>query len=483
MAGSRLSNVRRTVIAALFLVLCAMGLSPAAARAEVASRSVLFVVDVSGSMTGAPLEQAKTALAESIKSLDQAVAAGLRTFAGGCGDSGRLLVPVAPGNRDALLSAADSLSAGGGTPTPDALRAAAADLPSGGERTIVLISDGQSTCGDPCTVAKELHDTGVSITMHTVGFNVSGAAETQLSCIADATGGKYFSATDTAGLSEAIRSATGFRQLRYVALGDSFSSGEGAGAHNYFQLNGKDVKCHRAPTAWSFVLAQASDEIADDMTNFACTGALTKHVLRKAFKGEPKQIDQLQTQNLREQVDLITITVSGNDAGFSGLVRECFTSDCAKDATSGKWREKAREAARVLASDIVPALQQAAPSARVVIVGYPRLLPEKKAEVMRCGWLKDAERKALNRLVKKVNGYLADAVYTELFENPSYKAPDIILPFDALDGHELCSADSHVVKIYGNPRNSEQSHPDIEGQKDYARAVQEGLVRLGVVSA
>ena len=97
-------------------------------------------------------------------------AAGLRSFSGSCGDGGRLLVPVATDNKDQLNAATTQLSADGGTPTPDALRAAARDLPTSGDRTIVLISDGQSSCGNPCAVAQEIkNDLGVDFRVHAVG--------------------------------------------------------------------------------------------------------------------------------------------------------------------------------------------------------------------------------------------------------------------------------------------------------------------------
>lgn len=171
--------------------------------------TVLFVVDTSDSMTGDPLVQAKGALREGIAVLGAGQSAGLRSYGGGCGDGGQLLVPVASGNSSALNSATDGLTADGGTPTPDALRAAAADLPSTGERTIILISDGDSSCGDPCIAAAELEkELGIGFKVHTVGFNAPENAESELTCISQATGGKYYQATDGASLSTAISTAT-----------------------------------------------------------------------------------------------------------------------------------------------------------------------------------------------------------------------------------------------------------------------------------
>lgn len=177
--------------------------------AAAATESVLFVVDTSGSMSGPRLDQAKAALRQGISSLTDKQAAGLRHFPASsyCGP-GQLLVPIATGNRPALQTAVEGLVADGYTPTAAALRAAVADLPSSGTRTIVLISDGVANCNeDPCQTARNLVASGVKFTVQAVGFNVSGAAPAQLQCIADATGGRYFEATDGAGLAEAIKGA------------------------------------------------------------------------------------------------------------------------------------------------------------------------------------------------------------------------------------------------------------------------------------
>ncbi|WP_170321422.1 VWA domain-containing protein [Acrocarpospora pleiomorpha] len=190
------------------------------------SRAVIFLVDTSGSMAGTKLGQAKSALNASVNALSQADVAGLQNFGGNCGDGGTLQVPPSSTNRTELHEAIDGLSASGGTPTTDALELAAANFPSAAtEKILVLVSDGESTCGDPCPTAKQLHDQlGISFTAYTVGFQTSGQAETELSCIADATGGKYFAATDTEGIRNAINAALGSTPVACPALGQSISA-------------------------------------------------------------------------------------------------------------------------------------------------------------------------------------------------------------------------------------------------------------------
>jgi hypothetical protein len=201
---------KRVSTAALGFLGVLVWLLVGASSALGASQSIIFVVDVSGSMSGTPLQQAKVALHEAVGALPADADAGLRSYEGACGNPGVLRIPVGPVDRAAFDAAIDSLATGGTTPTPDALRAAAGDLPSTGNRTVVLISDGQSTCGDPCPVAAELSGSlGINFKVHTVGFQASGNAESELQCIAQATGGTYVPVTDGAQLGDVLGGLVG----------------------------------------------------------------------------------------------------------------------------------------------------------------------------------------------------------------------------------------------------------------------------------
>ena len=110
-------TVGHAALAALAAFALTFGLfSTPTAQAEETTSSVLFVVDTSGSMAGSPLAQAKDALRAGIGALSSGQAAGLRSFAGDCGNGGQLLVPVATDNRDQLNNATNQLTAGGTTP-------------------------------------------------------------------------------------------------------------------------------------------------------------------------------------------------------------------------------------------------------------------------------------------------------------------------------------------------------------------------------
>jgi hypothetical protein len=170
---------------------------------------MLIILDASGSMNaldqdGVPfIDKAKDAILELIDSLPDGMQVGLRVYGHrepntdrvrGCQDT-ELLAPVAPLDRPAIRRAIDGLEASGYTPIGLSLQEAAADLPETGPRSIVLISDGEDTCAppDPCQVAEELYGDLFDVRIESVGFLIDGgsAAEQQLRCIAESTGGQY----------------------------------------------------------------------------------------------------------------------------------------------------------------------------------------------------------------------------------------------------------------------------------------------------
>jgi Ca-activated chloride channel family protein len=71
---------------------------------------------------------------------------------------------------------------------------------------VILVSDGAETCNvDPCALGRELEAAGVDLTVHVVGFGLSSDIESPgLRCLAEATGGRYFSARNAGELSAAL---------------------------------------------------------------------------------------------------------------------------------------------------------------------------------------------------------------------------------------------------------------------------------------
>src|SRR5215204_6328517 len=174
-------------------------------------RSIALVLDASGSMKArlpdgtTRIEAAKTAVGNLVGKLPVDARLALRVYGHqsppqrrNCEDTA-LLVPfdTAANNKAAVLQASRSVEAQGYTPIAYVLKLAAGEL-AGEEatsRVVVLVSDGQETCGgDPCVAAKALADADAKLVVHAIGLAVDAAARFQLQCLASAARGTYFDA-------------------------------------------------------------------------------------------------------------------------------------------------------------------------------------------------------------------------------------------------------------------------------------------------
>jgi Mg-chelatase subunit ChlD len=180
---------------------------------------VLFILDASSSMneddgSGHPkLDTAKAAMSSLADALPRGAPVGLRIYgdrvpdtdkANGCSDT-HLVVPVGPLDPAAIKAAIDPVQAIGYTPISTSLEQAVGDLPADGDRTIVLVSDGEETCDrDPCQVVRDLADKGINVRIDTIGFRVDDSARKQLGCIASASGGEYRDASNAAELADSL---------------------------------------------------------------------------------------------------------------------------------------------------------------------------------------------------------------------------------------------------------------------------------------
>ncbi|MFJ4876734.1 VWA domain-containing protein [Streptomyces sp. NPDC088745] len=219
-----------TACGALLAALAA-GLSPSPALADDGdgaegapkeSPKVELVLDVSGSMRARDIDgqsrmaAAKQAFNEVLDATPEEVRLGIRTlgahYAGedrkkGCEDT-RSLYPVGRLDRTEAKAAVATLAPTGFTPVGPALLGAAKDLEGGNAtRRIVLITDGEDTCGplDPCVVAREIAAKGTHLVIDTLGLVPNAKIRQQLTCIAEATGGTYTAVQHKEQLSKRVK--------------------------------------------------------------------------------------------------------------------------------------------------------------------------------------------------------------------------------------------------------------------------------------
>jgi Ca-activated chloride channel family protein len=175
----------------------------------------ILVLDGSGSMWGKVDGKTKAEIARSViddllKQIPADRRLGLVAYGHRCtGDCADIeeLAPVGT-DRETIRKKVDALSFKGKTPLTDAVRFAAERLHyRDGKATVILVSDGAESCNaDPCALGAELEASGVDFTVHVVGFGLPSATEAAgLRCLAEATGGKYFSANSASELASALR--------------------------------------------------------------------------------------------------------------------------------------------------------------------------------------------------------------------------------------------------------------------------------------
>jgi lysophospholipase L1-like esterase len=138
---------------------------------------------------------------------------------------------------------------------------------------------------------------------------------------------------------------------RYVALGDSFSSGVGTGSYSL------SSSCKRSVYAYPYLVSQQRANTA--LAFVACSGATTTDLMAS------------QIQAVTADTAIVTVTIGGNDIHFADLIVKCTLGECSA----------ALDAARnSLATTLNPRLNtvyaairnQVAFGAKVVVLGYPR---------------------------------------------------------------------------------------------------------------
>ncbi|GAA3024870.1 SGNH/GDSL hydrolase family protein [Streptomyces glomeratus] len=219
----------------------------------------------------------------------------------------------------------------------------------------------------------------------------------------------------------------------YVALGDSYSSGVGAGS--YISSSGS---CNRSTNAYPY-LWQAAHAPAS-FSFLACSGAKTTDVLS----------NQLGTLN--SATSLVSLTIGGNDAGFSDVMTTCVLqsdSACLSRIATAKAYVDTTLPGQLDA--VYSAIRAKAPSAHVVVLGYPRFYKLGTS----CVGLSETKRSAINGAADHI-----DAAIAKRAADHGFSFGDVRTTFS---GHEICSGDSWLHSL--DWLNIGQSyHPTAAGQ-------------------
>jgi lysophospholipase L1-like esterase len=237
----------------------------------------------------------------------------------------------------------------------------------------------------------------------------------------------------TVAASPAVSAASA---VNYVALGDSYSSGLGAG--NYISSSGS---CDRSNSAYSVQWVNGHSPAS--FAFVACAGATTADVRSS------------QVSALSSSTTLVSITIGGNDANFSSVMETCVlgsTSSCVNAVNNAEAIVQNQLPGNLDAT--LQAIRGRAPNAKVVVLDYPDLYDLSKSSS--CIGLSTTDRTKLNEAADKLDGAISAA---------AIRANDTFADVKGrFSGHEICDGSEswlHSVNIFDI---SESYHPTAAGQ-------------------
>jgi lysophospholipase L1-like esterase len=251
-----------------------------------------------------------------------------------------------------------------------------------------------------------------------------------------------------------------------ASLGDSFSSGQGAGDYDFATKLIIGNGCHRSPHAWPRLLGVPKDD------HFACSGAKTEDFFKPQKSGllagpdDSSQLSRLRTLASKQPLSRVYVTIGGNDLGFSKIIINCVIATCLSEMSTVEL-PRLHNMVEPKVKEALAAAKQIAGTAPVVLIGYPDLIPAAGTAMTGCGWLAPAERIRIRRLEAELDSSQAAAAAAAGAQYVSIRS--------ALAHHELCTQDSWVNPIAHLSKllSPEQGHPTAAGQRAIAQRVAE----------
>jgi hypothetical protein len=329
-----------------------------------------------------------------------------------------------------------------------------------------------------------------------------------------------------------------------VALGDSFSSGEGAsnapvsGVWDYYRDSDHDGQtkggdnaefqdaCHRSPYNWSREMhlpdnpatVGARADSNDPTLNYhmsACSGATTSNMLSANLPvlgatgprtpGQFEEGNQLDHGFLDQHTTLVTFSIGGNDARFTDVLTHCIAGDIPSCQNSTMPGDSAplstvepqliNGAARSGAQAVLYQISQVAPNAKIMLMGYPELFSNGNSCTASVPQIDASTANWMDSMADLMDQALADVASTSRTANGINVT--YVDPRNAFSGKEICGnpADIHSIvsdltrgdpppKFAGTLPISDQScHPTVAGAALYASVATSALTTMNASRA
>jgi lysophospholipase L1-like esterase len=215
---------------------------------------------------------------------------------------------------------------------------------------------------------------------------------------------------------------------RYVALGDSFTAGP-----LIPNQHGSPIGCLRSDHNYPSLLAGRLHP--DTFVDVSCSGADTTDMT--SAQGVTLGTNPPQFDALTADTTLVSLGIGGNDIGYTGIFEECaerslsnpFSSPC-KNHFGGRLDQRIADTAPKIAA-VLRGIHERSPQARVLVVGYLRLLPPSGG----C-WpvvpIAVGDVPFLDGVERSFNAMLADQA--------SSGGADFVDAYQGGNGHDMCAA-------------------------------------------
>ena len=244
---------------------------------------------------------------------------------------------------------------------------------------------------------------------------------------------------------------TGSAGGSYVAIGDSFTSGQGAAPY-------LDFDCFQSVSG-SYPTITANSSSYREALNFACSGERTDQMLARVAKIDDR---------VKLKASLVTLTVGGIDAGSNDVLAACGINPASFECASAvNTATKKLGTVGVTLVGTYTAIAAEFPKARIVVLNYPLLFDSNLPSP-----LPPELMVAVNRATGALNGVISNAVAAT--DNPRVSFTDVT---DEFNGHAINSAVPYIS--FNGLGDLASFHPNVLGNTaGYAAALRtDGAVR------
>ena len=238
----------------------------------------------------------------------------------------------------------------------------------------------------------------------------------------------------------------------YVALGDSYTAGPLIPNQTLEPLG-----CLRSDHDYPQLVAA---NLHIPVKDVSCSGADTADMFSP--QGVTPGPNPAQLDALDANVKVVSLGIGGNDIGFSSIVKTCikinpFDPPCRDHYVTAAGDELANNivSAKPKVANVIQAIHSRSPHAKVLVVGYPSVLPASGNGCWPSVPILPADITYLRGVYNGLNAMLKSAAQAN--------GATYVDTATGTAGHDVCSSDAWISGIIPDKLQSAPVHPNLKG--------------------